>query len=199
MVRELLGSDRLWDQLDTQVTLMCNEAAALRSTGTSEAIDRAEVEAEKASRAFEASLRSAFVVPIDREDLHGLASAIDGLAAWITRSRRALLTLDVEPISGMNGLGELVVTSSREIAAGIGHLRRTEYDDVILISRELRRLHLDGELAHDEAVSKLFAPTDGRDAQTLVRAKAPLDDFASTVRQCGAVGKLLAYLAVKNG
>ena len=129
----------------------------------------------------------------NREDLHALSFAVGSVlelrTPWVSE-------VSAEPV---NQLHELVVGGTQKIETAIGHLRHREYELVIEVSRALRALQKDAELVHDGALSTLFRKDDDFAANTLLREKATLDELEATLRRCGALGKMLAYLAVKNG
>jgi uncharacterized protein Yka (UPF0111/DUF47 family) len=186
-IRSFLSGDRVWDLLELQ-------AAAIHRGG-----DTSEVEAERVARVIATELRR-LVVPIDREDLYELSAALERVSALRWRSSRAMAMLDVEDRRDSTGrLEEMLIGCTLAIQNAIGHLRSREYARVIDLSRELRKLQREAEIAHDEAISSLLSEDDSRGAHVVVCAKAPLDDLAATIRECGAVGKLFAFLAVKNG
>ncbi len=201
VLRFLRSGDHLWWLLEQQARVVHEGAVALTTSAEHgrDAVDRSEVEGERISLEIETELRRSFLVPIDREDLHELSSGLDCVLALTTYSRRAFVMLDIAPSAApMNRLEELLVSCTFEIEEAIRHLRRREYDLVVDVSRELRRLQRVAGIVHDEALSTLLREDDSRAGRTLIRKKTTLDNLAETIRRCGALGKYLAYLAAKN-
>jgi hypothetical protein len=179
----------VWELLEQQAT-------ALRR-GAAEEADH--VEAEIVSREVETELRR-LVVPIDREDLHGLSSALQRATALTRRSYRAVALLGPEAgADPTRRLEELLVRCTGTVDAAVGHLRRREYARVLDVSHELRGLQREAGIAHDEALACLLSHDHSHEAHVILCTKVPLDDLVVAIGECGALGRLFAFLAVKNG
>jgi len=186
-IRSFLSGDRVWELLEEQ-------AAALHRGG-----EPSEAEVERISRGITAELRRV-VVPIDREDLQELSSVIERVAAHRRRAQHALTTLDAERREQTTRpLEELLVSCTLTVDKAVRRMGRREYASVLDLARELRKLQREAEVAHDEALSSLLGDDNPNGAHLLVSTKGPLDDLAATIRECGTLGKFLAFLAVKNG
>jgi uncharacterized protein Yka (UPF0111/DUF47 family) len=207
----LFSGDHLWQLFEDQATVVHEGAVALSTlvttprspNSTPVEIDRSEADGVKVARAIEVALRDTFFAPIDREDMYELSSALDGVLSLTARSSRAYVSLGIEPdvmVSPTSRIEDLLVSATNKIREAIGYFRARDYERVVDVSRELRGLHSKAELVHDEAIATLLRDDshDSPDSWAIVRAKAPLDNAVETVGQCGEVGKLLAYLAVKN-
>ncbi|MDB4935741.1 MAG: Phosphate transport regulator [Labilithrix sp.] len=198
------NGEHLWGPLEQQATALRREATAC-SPGANADDDRvalasSDAEREQLSLAFETALRSTWFLPIDREDLHELSSALDEVLVRTTHTRHALVILDVDPAAAcLAPLGDLLALATSKIDTAIRHLRHKEYAVVTELARELRRLIQSAELAHHEALSSLLDRDDSMAAHHIVRHKTALEHQMRAIRECRTTATLLAFLAAKNG
>jgi uncharacterized protein len=101
-------------------------------------------------------LNRTFVVPFDREDIFGLAKAIDDVVDWIEAASARMVTYKVaESTPETQQLAQIIVDQCEAIVSAIGHLRALHRMSDPL--REINRLENLADQVHREAIGRLFA------------------------------------------
>ncbi|HVH46154.1 MAG TPA: hypothetical protein VM925_27580 [Labilithrix sp.] len=208
MLRFFGEGDRLYELLERQAALVHDGAATFLSFATGAAsmfelqpaADGIEAEEERVSTEIETALARALLARIDREDMHELSSRLHTSLSFSIYSLRSNVTLSGdEPAEAMSDLARTVVDCTALIAQSIRRLRHGEYGAVPELAREIRSLHRGGIEMHDAGLSSLLRHDGTGGGHELVRTTFALDAVEGTLRQCGRIGSLLAYLAVKHG
>jgi predicted phosphate transport protein (TIGR00153 family) len=141
-------------------------------------------------------LNSTFVTPIDREDIHALATslddvmdAIDAAAGVLRRYRMASLRY------GARELASLTWQAAMQMKVAVEALdRRTGVHERAV---EVNRLENSADDVHDEALRRLFE--EERDAITLIKWKEVLDLLEEATDRCEDVANVLESAVVKHG
>jgi predicted phosphate transport protein (TIGR00153 family) len=141
-------------------------------------------------------LNSTFVTPIDREDIHALATslddvmdAIDAAAGVLRRYRMASLRY------GARELASLTWQATMQMKVAVEALERRE--GVHERAVEVNRLENSADDLHDEALRRLFE--EERDAITLIKWKEVLDLLEEATDRCEDVANVLESVVVKHG
>jgi uncharacterized protein len=141
-------------------------------------------------------LNSTFVTPIDREDIHALATsmddvmdAIDAAAGVLRRYRMASLRY------GARELASLTWQATMQMKVAVEALdRRVGVHERAV---EVNRLENSADDVHDEALRRLFE--EERDAITLIKWKEVLDLLEEATDRCEDVANVLEGVVVKHG
>jgi len=141
-------------------------------------------------------LNSTFVTPIDREDIHALATslddvmdAIDAAAGVLRRYRMASLRY------GARELASLTWQAAMQMKVAVEALdRRTGVHERAV---EVNRLENSADDVHDEALRRLFE--EERDAITLIKWKEVMDLLEEATDRCEDVANVLESVVVKHG
>ena len=141
-------------------------------------------------------LNSTFVTPIDREDIHALATslddvmdAIDAAAGVLRRYRMASLRY------GARELASLTWQAAMQMKVAVEALdRRLGVHERAV---EVNRLENSADDVHDEALRRLFE--EERDAITLIKWKEVLDLLEEATDRCEDVANVLESVVVKHG
>ncbi|MGE0460326.1 MAG: DUF47 domain-containing protein [Vicinamibacterales bacterium] len=141
-------------------------------------------------------LNKTFVTPIDREDIHALATslddvmdAIDAAAGVLRRYRMASLRY------GARELASLTWQAAVQMKVAVEALDRRE--GVHERAVEVNRLENSADDVHDEALRRLFE--EERDAITLIKWKEVLDLIEEATDRCEDVANVLESVVVKHG
>jgi predicted phosphate transport protein (TIGR00153 family) len=141
-------------------------------------------------------LNRTFVTPIDREDIHGLATslddvmdAIDAAANVMHRYRMAALRY------GARELASLTWQSAMQVRTAVEALekRRDVHDRAI----EVNRLENAADDVHNEALRRLFE--EEKNALTVIKWKEVLDLLEEATDRCEDVANVLEGVVVKHG
>src|SRR5439155_19406135 len=132
------------------------DAPPERRTPHVEAIKRLEHEADQVTHEAVNRLDRTFITPLDREDIHKLASdlddvmdAMDGIAR-----RSQMFGLGAAP-DGVKRLVEVIQRMVAVLAEGVGRLKKG--DDVMRFCIEAKRLEEEGDAIYHEALGRMFA------------------------------------------
>jgi predicted phosphate transport protein (TIGR00153 family) len=141
-------------------------------------------------------LNSTFVTPIDREDIHGLATslddvmdAIDAAAGVLRRYRMASLRY------GARELASLTWQGAMQMKVAVEALERRE--GVHERAVEVNRIENSADDVHDEALRRLFE--EERDAINIIKWKEVLDLLEEATDRCEDVANVLESVVVKHG
>jgi predicted phosphate transport protein (TIGR00153 family) len=141
-------------------------------------------------------LNRTFVTPIDREDIHALATSLDDVmdavdAAAAVARRYRLNTVRY----GARELASLTWQSTMQVRMAVEALeRRTGVHEPAV---EVNSLENAADVVHDEALRKLFE--EERDALTVMKWKEMLDLLEEATDRCEDVVNVLEGVVVKHG
>ena len=141
-------------------------------------------------------LNKTFVTPIDREDIHVLATSLDDVmdaidaAAGVTRRYRI-----AQLRYGARELASLVWQSTMQVKVAVEALERR--DGVHQLAVEVNRLENAADDVHDEALRRLFE--EEKDAITLIKWKEMLDLLEEATDRCEDCANVLEGVVVKHG
>ena len=141
-------------------------------------------------------LNRTFVTPIDREDIHQLATslddvmdAIDAASAVVRRYRIASLPY------GARELASLIWQSAMQVKVAVEALeQRTGVHERAV---EVNRLENAADDVHDEALRRLFEQE--KDAINVMKGKEMLDLLELATDKCEDVANVLESVVVKHG
>jgi uncharacterized protein Yka (UPF0111/DUF47 family) len=98
----------------------------------------------------------------------------------------------------MKQLVKILVDCTHRIDNVMPKLRKHEYAEIVVCTRELRNIEKQADTVYREAISSLFKDSTV-DAKKLIREMTVLEDLENAVDQCDSIGDILANLAIKNG
>jgi uncharacterized protein len=172
------------------------EAPPERRTPHVEAIKRLEHEADQVTHEVVNRLDRTFITPLDREDIHQLASDLDDVMDAIdgTARRAQIFHLTVAP-AGVKQLTEVIERMVAVLAEGVSHLKKG--DDVMPFCVEAKKLEEEGDAIYHEALGYLFEKE--RDALEVIKWKEIYDNLELTLDQGEDVANVLESITVKHG
>lgn len=141
-------------------------------------------------------LNSTFVTPIDREDIHALATSLDDVmdaidaAAGVTRRYRI-----ASMRYGARELASLTWQSAMQVKVAVEALERRV--GVHQLAVEVNRLENAADVVHDEALRRLFE--EEKDAITVMKWKEMLDLIEEATDRCEDCANVLESVVVKHG
>ena len=141
-------------------------------------------------------LNRTFVTPIDREDIHELASSVDSVMDAIDHCAAVVRLYRIDHVrSGARDLARIIVASVEQLHAALQALeaRKGVFDGV----REINRLEHEGDRAHQSAVGSLFEQE--RDPIAVIKWKEIFDFLEGAVDRCRDAANVLEGIVVKHG
>ena len=161
-----------------------------------EAIKEIEHACDRTTRAIIDRLNRTFVTPLDREDIHALASHLDDVMDAIDATA-AVIRLYKIPIvrPGARRLVEIIIESVDRIVQALAALdRRT---GVLELAAQIKQLEHEADRCHQDAIVELFDTE--RDPITVIKWKEIFDFLEAATDRCEDVANLLEGVVVKHG
>jgi predicted phosphate transport protein (TIGR00153 family) len=171
------------------------EAPPDRRTPIIEAIKRLEHEADQVTHEVVNRLDRTFITPLDREDIHKLASDLDDVMDAMdgTARRAQIFRLGVAP-AGVQRLTEVIQRMVATLEHGVDGLRKG--NDVIKFCIEAKKLEEEGDVLYHESLGLLFEKE--RDAIELIRWKEIYDNLERTLDEAEDVANGLESITIKH-
>ena len=159
------------------------------------AIKTVEHEADVLTHDVRARIDRSFVTPIDREDIHLLATELDDVIDLIDgTARRAAMFHIGETRQPALRLSDTIMRAADHIQAGVAAIKKPAV--VTSSSREIKRLEEEGDAIYQDAVGELFRGQP--DALEVMKWKELYDTLERALDQCQGVGHVLESISLKN-
>ena len=203
----LLPRDERFFELFTSVATMNVEAArtlrelflapAEKRTYLVETIKRLEHQADQVTHELVTRLDRSFITPLDREDIHLLASRLDDVLDRIDGTARRSAIFRVEkPPEGIMVLADVIARATEQLLVAVKVLENAKPGVVIKACIEVKKLEEEGDSAYSEWLGRLF--DDERDPIALVKWKEIYDTMEKTLDQAEDVANVLESIAIKH-
>jgi len=140
-------------------------------------------------------LHRTFVTPIDREDIHALALALDDVVDAIDDAAGLLQLYHIDLVrGGVRELAKIVTAQAEQVVMAMTSLRRT--DGVEKATAEINRLEHDADVVHRRAVEALFAHES--DPIAVIKWKEIYDNLEAATDRAEDVANVLDGIVVKH-
>src|SRR4051794_13125717 len=140
-------------------------------------------------------LNETFVTPIDREDIHALASALDDVVDFTEEVADYLGLYKIEaPMEQAQQLARVLHQAGRQIAEAMPRLRG--FQDISHYTVEINRLENDGDRVTREAMAALF--DNGIDPMVVIRWKDIFEKLEDAIDATEHVANIIEGIALKN-
>ena len=171
------------------------EAPPERRTPIVEAIKRLEHECDQVTHEVVNRLDRTFITPLDREDIHQLASDLDDVIDTIdgTARRAQIFHLGLSP-QGVRRLTEVIVRMTEVLKEAVGRLKKG--DDVIKYCVQAKSLEEEGDVIYHEAMGQLFEKE--TNAIELVKWKEIYDNLERTLDEAEDVANVVESITLKH-
>ena len=160
-----------------------------------EAIKRLEHEADQVTHEIVNRLDRTFITPLDREDIHQLASDLDDVMDAIdgTARRSQIFHLGASP-QAVKQLTEVIQRMVHALGEGVGRLKKG--NDVLRFCIEAKKLEEEGDAIYQEALGDMFETE--RDALEVIKWKEIYDNLELTLDQGEDVANVLESITIKH-
>ena len=204
---QLLPRDHRFFELFTSVAQMNAEAAQnLRElfkappekrTYLVETIKRLEHQADQVTHELVTRLNKSFITPLDREDIHLLASRLDDVLDRIDGAARrtAIFRAESAP-QGAVILADVIARATEQLVNAVKVLEKGKSNVVIKACIEVKRLEEEGDSAYAEWLGRLF--DEEKDPIALMKWKEIYDTLEKTLDQAEDVANILESIAIKH-
>ncbi len=140
-------------------------------------------------------IEGATVTPLDREDVHAVASRLGGLVSLLHDTARGVQDLHLaHQGQAASALAEVLVRATACIEESVGQLKHPEA--VVEIRTEMERLTEEGIAMYDRASGALFSGEPV--AMEVLRWKEVYDALEHALTECRSVQNLLSSIALEN-
>ncbi len=160
-----------------------------------EAIKALEDKGDEITHAIIERLNRTFVVPLDREDVFGLAKQLDDVLDWIeASSARMVVYLIPHSTSEARELAHIIVSECEAIVEAVGNLRRLDRIDAPV--REINRLENLADHVQRDAIARLFSSN--ANPIDVIKWKEVYETLEEATDQGEHVAHLLEGIRAKN-
>jgi hypothetical protein len=187
LATHLVASARLLNELFAQPAQMADRIRAIKA---------AEHKADQLTYEVNARIDRSFVTPIDREDIHELATRLDDVIDLLdgTARRAEMLHIGTQVREPAKRLSQLLVEATEHIQRGVTGIKRPK--EVNASAIEVKRIEEEGDAIYHEAVGALF---EGRpDPLDVIRWKEIYDHLEETIDACMGIVHSLQSISMKN-
>jgi uncharacterized protein len=140
-------------------------------------------------------LNQTFVTPLDREDIHELAAALDDVVDYTEEVADYLGLYKIEaPMAQAQELAKVLHQSARQISEAMPRLRG--FKDLSHYTVEINRLENDGDRITREAIASLF--DNGIDPMVVIRWKDIFERLEEAIDATETVANILEGIVIKN-
>ena len=154
-----------------------------------------EHEADELTHEVNLRLDKSFITPLDREDIHVLASSLDNVVDLIDgTARRAQMFRISEAREPARKLADILVRSGEQIETAVKGMK--QYKVVTAAATKIKELEEEGDALYHQAVGELFSG--GHDALEVMKWKDLYDTLEDAVDECEDVANVLESIALKN-
>jgi predicted phosphate transport protein (TIGR00153 family) len=136
-----------------------------------------------------------FITPIDREDIHLLASRLDDVIDRLDGTARRLVMLHINEVrQPAKQMANVIVRASNHIAKAVVSIKRPS--EVALHAAEIKKLEEEGDALYHEAVGALFSGKP--DPIEVIRWKEVYESLETAIDQCMGVANAVHSISIKN-
>jgi predicted phosphate transport protein (TIGR00153 family) len=140
-------------------------------------------------------LNQSSVTPIDREDIHELATALDDVVDYTEEVADYLGLYKIEaPMAQSQELATVLNGCARQIAEAMPRLRG--FEDISRYTVEINRLENDGDRIARDAIASLF--DNGIDPMVVIRWKDIFERLEDAIDATEHVANILEGIVIKN-
>ena len=140
-------------------------------------------------------LNSTFITPLDREDIHLLASSIDDIIDLADAAANKVVIFDHhEKIQGAAELARVLRLQTKELREAVKAL--PVQDQILRRCIEIHRLENEADRIFQEAIGRLLR--EERDPIRLIKIKEILESIERATDTCEDVANVLEGIIVKN-
>jgi hypothetical protein len=162
-----------------------------------ETIKRLEHQADQVTHELVTRLNKSFITPLDREDIHMLASRLDDVLDRIDGAARrtAIFRAESAP-QGALVLADVIARATEQLLVAVNVLEKGKSGVVIKACIEVKRLEEEGDSAYAEWLGRLF--DEEKDPIALIKWKEIYDTLEKTLDQAEDVANVLESIAIKH-
>ena len=208
MALRLLPRDERFFDLFTRVATLNVQAAGklgelfatadpARRTALVDEVKQLEHEADELTHAVVARLDRSFITPLDREDIHLLASRLDDVMDRIDgiARRSQIFRVGAAP-EGATRLAEVIRRAAEQLLAAVQVMDRGRSGTVLEACRAVKRLEEEGDALYHQWLGRLFE--EERDPIVIIKWKELYDTLEKTLDSAEDAANVLESVSIKH-
>jgi predicted phosphate transport protein (TIGR00153 family) len=159
-------------------------------------VKQLETEGDALTRDIFALLNTQYVTPFDREDIYGLARAVDDVVDFIDEASDLLDIYKIDaPMDQATAQCRVLVDATGMLERALGSLRNFRGVDEALV--EIKRFEDEGDRIVRDAIASLFEDEDVS-PRTMIRWKDVFEALERAIDACETAAHAVGNIAVKN-
>ena len=136
-----------------------------------------------------------FITPIDREDIHLLASRLDDVIDRLDGTARRVVMLHINEVrEPAKQMAHVILRAADHIAIAVDSIKKPNL--VAVQTAKIKQLEEEGDALYHEAVGALFSGTP--DAIEVIRWKEVYETLEIAIDQCMGVANAVHSISIKN-
>jgi predicted phosphate transport protein (TIGR00153 family) len=163
------------------------------------AVNKIEHKADEITHRIAEKLNLTFITPIDQEDIHDLASALDDIVDYIDATVERLALYKVkEPTEDAVHLANILHRAAEETRTAVGELSRFKKNTATMKQCwiEVNRLENQGDTASRMAIANLFE--NESNAIEVLKWKEIYEHLETAIDKCEDVVNILEQIVLKH-
>lgn len=170
-------------------------ADAARTTEVVKQVKDVEHLADELTLEINTRIDKSFITPIDREDIHLLASRLDDVIDRLDGTARRVVMLHItETRTPAQKMANVIQRASEHIAKAVAAIKRPS--EVAVQAASIKLLEEEGDALYHEAVGALFAGKP--DPLEVIRWKEIYESLEQAMDQCMGVANAVQSISLKN-
>ena len=161
-------------------------------------LERLEHDGDQVTHELMKRLNRTFITPIDREDIHGLSTALDDILDLIEATTERFILYKVTAMdSAAPKLAHVIQQQVQEIHRVMPKLRHMRHEHIMEHCVEINRLENVGDRLLRDAMGGLF--DGGRDALVVIKWRDIYTLLESATDKCEDVANVIEGIVLKHG
>jgi predicted phosphate transport protein (TIGR00153 family) len=166
-----------------------------RTTELVREIKDVEHQADVLTHSINVRIDRSFITPIDREDIHLLASRLDDVIDRLDGTARRVVMLHINEVrEPAKQMAHVIVSAADLIASAVMAIKRPS--QVSEYASKIKQLEEEGDAIYHEAVGALFAGNP--DPLEVIRWKEVYETLEIAIDQCMGVANAVHSISIKN-
>jgi predicted phosphate transport protein (TIGR00153 family) len=170
-------------------------AAPQRTAELVKQIKDVEHQADVLTLSINTRIDKSFITPIDREDIHQLASRLDDVIDRLDGTARRVVMLHINEVrEPAKRMSQVICAAAEHIATAVKAIRSPA--QVAAQASDIKRLEEEGDAIYHDAVGALFSGSP--DALEVIRWKEVYESLETAIDQCMGVANAVHSISIKN-
>ena len=188
--------NQLADHLRTSAKLLDQLfAEPHRTTDLVRQIKDVEHQADELTHSINMRIDRSFITPIDREDIHLLASRLDDVIDKLDGTARRVVMLHINEVrEPAKQMAHVILRASEHIAVAVKSIKTPS--EVSVQASKIKTLEEEGDALYHEAVGALFSGTP--DPIEVIRWKEVYETLEGAIDDCMGVANAVHSISIKN-